>query len=91
MSPQFRKKAAELWCLVSRKTRKARKSKSRPSHLGKRISNSCFSHYRTLTLLHRDPKGNELPKSLMNRVILFQKKQKKDTIDVWWLSDDGGT
>ncbi|XP_046651527.1 bumetanide-sensitive sodium-(potassium)-chloride cotransporter-like isoform X2 [Daphnia pulicaria] len=38
----------------------------------------------------RDPDGNELPKSLMNRVIFFQKKQKKDTIDVWWLSDDGG-
>lgn len=27
----------------------------------------------------------------MNKIILFQKKQKKDTIDVWWLSDDGGT
>ena len=26
----------------------------------------------------------------MNKIILFQKKQKKDTIDVWWLSDDGG-
>ncbi len=41
-------------------------------------------------MLRRDPDGNELPKSLMNRVIFFQKKQKKDTIDVWWLSDDGG-
>ena len=41
--------------------------------------------------LDRDPKGNELPKSVMNKIILFQKKQKKDTIDVWWLSDDGGT
>lgn len=38
----------------------------------------------------RDPEGNELPKSVMNKIILFQKKQKKDTIDVWWLSDDGG-
>lgn len=26
----------------------------------------------------------------MNKIILFQRKQKKDTIDVWWLSDDGG-
>lgn len=26
----------------------------------------------------------------MNKIILFQKKQKKDTIDIWWLSDDGG-
>lgn len=38
----------------------------------------------------RDPEGNELPKSVMNKIILFQKKQKKDTIDIWWLSDDGG-
>ncbi|XP_057373614.1 bumetanide-sensitive sodium-(potassium)-chloride cotransporter-like isoform X1 [Daphnia carinata] len=38
----------------------------------------------------RDPEGNELPKSVMNKIILFQKKQNKDTIDVWWLSDDGG-
>jgi solute carrier family 12 sodium/potassium/chloride transporter 2 len=41
-------------------------------------------------LVYRDPEGNELPKSVMNKIILFQKKQKKDTIDVWWLSDDGG-
>lgn len=26
----------------------------------------------------------------MNKIIVFQKKQKKDTIDIWWLSDDGG-
>ena len=38
----------------------------------------------------RDPAGNELPKSVMNRITLFQRKQKKDTIDVWWLYDDGG-
>ncbi|KAI9550263.1 hypothetical protein GHT06_005728 [Daphnia sinensis] len=38
----------------------------------------------------RDPEGNELPKSVMNKIIVFQKKQKKDTIDIWWLSDDGG-
>lgn len=39
---------------------------------------------------YRDSSGNELPKSVLNKIILFQKKQKKDTIDVWWLSDDGG-
>jgi len=42
------------------------------------------------TLVLRDPAGNELPKSILNRVIMFQKKQKKDYVDVWWLSDDGG-
>ncbi|EFX79453.1 hypothetical protein DAPPUDRAFT_319556 [Daphnia pulex] len=29
-------------------------------------------------------------KSVLNSIILFQRKQKKDTIDIWWLSDDGG-
>ena len=43
------------------------------------------------TLVLRDPAGNELPKSILNRVIMFQKKQRKDYVDVWWLSDDGGT
>lgn len=42
-------------------------------------------------MILRDPAGNELPKSILNRVIMFQKKQKKDYVDVWWLSDDGGT
>ena len=45
---------------------------------------------KSLNFPSRDPEGNELPKSAMNRVTFFQKKQKKDTIDVWWLSDDGG-
>ena len=43
------------------------------------------------TLVLRDPAGNELPKSILNKVIMFQKKQRKDYVDVWWLSDDGGT
>ncbi|XP_057378001.1 bumetanide-sensitive sodium-(potassium)-chloride cotransporter-like isoform X1 [Daphnia carinata] len=43
-----------------------------------------------LAITYRDPEGNELPKSVMNKIIVFQKKQKKDTIDIWWLSDDGG-
>ncbi|XP_032780017.2 bumetanide-sensitive sodium-(potassium)-chloride cotransporter isoform X2 [Daphnia magna] len=38
----------------------------------------------------RDVAGNPLPKSVLNSIVLFQRKQKKDTIDVWWLSDDGG-
>lgn len=43
-----------------------------------------------LAITYRDPEGNQLPKSVMNKIIVFQKKQKKDTIDIWWLSDDGG-
>ncbi|EFX65509.1 hypothetical protein DAPPUDRAFT_333094 [Daphnia pulex] len=38
----------------------------------------------------RDTTGKPLPKSVLNNIILFQSKQKKNTIDVWWLSDDGG-
>ncbi|XP_057374572.1 LOW QUALITY PROTEIN: bumetanide-sensitive sodium-(potassium)-chloride cotransporter-like [Daphnia carinata] len=38
----------------------------------------------------RDIVGNPLPKSVLNSITFFQRKQKKDTIDVWWLSDDGG-
>ncbi|KAI9556389.1 hypothetical protein GHT06_018963 [Daphnia sinensis] len=38
----------------------------------------------------RDTAGNPLPKSVLNSITIFQRKQKKDTVDVWWLSDDGG-
>lgn len=37
-----------------------------------------------------DPAGNPLPKEILNSVTLFQRKQKKGVIDVWWLYDDGG-
>lgn len=40
--------------------------------------------------LFTDPAGNPLPKELLNNVTLFQRKQKKGIIDVWWLYDDGG-
>nr|CAH0110941.1 unnamed protein product [Daphnia galeata] len=40
--------------------------------------------------LFTDPSGNPLPKELLNSVTLFQRKQKKGIIDVWWLYDDGG-
>ncbi|XP_043502652.1 bumetanide-sensitive sodium-(potassium)-chloride cotransporter [Polistes fuscatus] len=33
---------------------------------------------------------NPIAKEIFNTVTLFQKKQKKGTIDVWWLYDDGG-
>jgi len=32
----------------------------------------------------------ELPKHVLNNLTRFQRKQKKGTIDVWWLYDDGG-
>lgn len=41
--------------------------------------------------LFTDPAGNPLPKELLNNVTLFQRKQKKGIIDVWWLYDDGGS
>ncbi|KAK6643926.1 hypothetical protein RUM43_000191 [Polyplax serrata] len=40
--------------------------------------------------LFRGPDGAELPKDVLNNLTLFQRKQKKGTIDVWWLYDDGG-
>ncbi|XP_021936580.1 solute carrier family 12 member 1 isoform X2 [Zootermopsis nevadensis] len=40
--------------------------------------------------LYRGPGGSTLPKDVLNNLIQFQKKQKKGTIDVWWLYDDGG-
>ncbi|XP_018008645.2 bumetanide-sensitive sodium-(potassium)-chloride cotransporter [Hyalella azteca] len=34
--------------------------------------------------------GTKLTKSALNNITLFQRKQRKGTIDVWWLYDDGG-
>lgn len=41
-------------------------------------------------LIHRDSHGAELPQSIANKVMIFQKKQARGYIDVWWLYDDGG-
>lgn len=40
----------------------------------------------------RENRQNFLPiaKDILNAVTKFQRKQKKGTIDVWWLYDDGG-
>jgi hypothetical protein len=43
-----------------------------------------------LLLFRRGPGGSILPKDVLNNLTQFQKKQKKGTIDVWWLYDDGG-
>ena len=40
-------------------------------------------------IFFRDANGNPLPKTIVNKITIFQKK-KKETIDVWWLYDDGG-
>lgn len=40
--------------------------------------------------LNRDPLGNELSPEVQNSICRFRLKQKKSTIDVWWLYDDGG-
>jgi hypothetical protein len=84
-------KADALWCSELQKTRKAKRTKNWLFHLGN--TNKTMSVIRIglcARLFYRDPEGSELPKSVMNKIILFQKKQKKDTIDIWWLSDDGG-
>lgn len=36
------------------------------------------------------PVRQEIPKDILSSVNRFQKKQKKSTIDVWWMYDDGG-
>lgn len=51
--------------------------------LGKEVSYHVTSRYR-----HKN--GTELSGDMISRVTMFQGKQKKGTIDVWWLYDDGG-
>nr|CAH0110929.1 unnamed protein product [Daphnia galeata] len=38
----------------------------------------------------KDPQGNDLPAEVQNSICRFRMKQKRGTIDVWWLYDDGG-
>uniref|UniRef100_A0A0A9WLJ8 Bumetanide-sensitive sodium-(Potassium)-chloride cotransporter n=1 Tax=Lygus hesperus TaxID=30085 RepID=A0A0A9WLJ8_LYGHE len=40
--------------------------------------------------LYRNIGGVDLPKEVINNLTQFQRRQKKGTIDVWWLYDDGG-
>lgn len=41
-------------------------------------------------LFYRGTDGYDLSKDTLNEITRFQRKQKKGTIDVWWLYDDGG-
>lgn len=34
--------------------------------------------------------GSEVPKTVLDNLNVFNKKQGKGVIDVWWLYDDGG-
>jgi len=34
--------------------------------------------------------GSPLPKTVLNKLTTFRRKQPKSTIDIWWLYDDGG-
>ncbi|XP_021936563.1 bumetanide-sensitive sodium-(potassium)-chloride cotransporter-like isoform X2 [Zootermopsis nevadensis] len=40
--------------------------------------------------MYVSPGGEPLPKSILNNITQFQRKQPKGLIDVWWLYDDGG-
>ena len=37
-----------------------------------------------------NPVLDEIPDEIMKSINQFKRKQKKSTIDVWWLYDDGG-
>ncbi|KAB7507823.1 Solute carrier family 12 member 2, partial [Armadillidium nasatum] len=43
-----------------------------------------------LASLYQGVGGVDLPKDVLDNITMFQRKQKKGTIDVWWLYDDGG-
>uniref|UniRef100_A0A8C4W4D9 Solute carrier family 12 member 2 n=1 Tax=Gopherus evgoodei TaxID=1825980 RepID=A0A8C4W4D9_9SAUR len=63
------------------------------SHLQGQVLRKTFTNYLFLNLL--DSKGPRAPLNLADQRLLdassqFQKKQGKNTIDVWWLFDDGG-
>lgn len=44
-----------------------------------------------LVFIFRGAGDVDLPKDVLNSLTRFQRKQRKGTIDVWWLYDDGGT
>ncbi|XP_071543225.1 bumetanide-sensitive sodium-(potassium)-chloride cotransporter-like isoform X2 [Panulirus ornatus] len=54
-------------------------------------TDTADNHRRTsLANLYRGPGGVELSKDVLNNITMFKRKQKKGTVDVWWLYDDGG-
>ncbi|XP_068225470.1 bumetanide-sensitive sodium-(potassium)-chloride cotransporter-like isoform X2 [Palaemon carinicauda] len=51
---------------------------------------SAMKRRPSLADLYRGPGGVELSKDVLTNITMFKRKQKKGTIDVWWLYDDGG-
>ncbi|XP_042219098.1 bumetanide-sensitive sodium-(potassium)-chloride cotransporter-like isoform X2 [Homarus americanus] len=47
-------------------------------------------HRLSIANLYRGAGGVELSKDVLNNITMFKRKQKKSTVDVWWLYDDGG-
>src|SRR6266404_6277803 len=39
---------------------------------------------------NRQNQANDIPNEIQDNIDWFRKKQRKGTIDVWWLYDDGG-
>jgi len=48
------------------------------------------SRKHSFSTVYKGPGGAVLPRSVISSITQFQRKQRKGTIDVWWLYDDGG-
>uniref|UniRef100_A0A0P4YBZ5 Bumetanide-sensitive na-k-cl cotransport protein n=1 Tax=Daphnia magna TaxID=35525 RepID=A0A0P4YBZ5_9CRUS len=57
---------------------------------GDAISAAQKKHMKKSRVMFKDPQGNELSADVQNTICRFRMKQKRGTIDVWWLYDDGG-
>ena len=55
-----------------------------------KVSKKDKKRNETYADLYKGSGDAELPKDILNSLTIFQRKQKKGTIDVWWLYDDGG-
>jgi solute carrier family 12 sodium/potassium/chloride transporter 2 len=53
-------------------------------------SRKTLKSQKSSTAMYVGPSGEPLPKSILNNITQFQRKQPKGLIDVWWLYDDGG-
>ncbi|XP_021952830.1 solute carrier family 12 member 3 [Folsomia candida] len=54
------------------------------------FSSNKKSRKHSLSAMYKGPGGAILPRHVLSNITQFQRKQKKGTIDVWWLYDDGG-
>lgn len=52
------------------------------------VKNYKINHDDTVTYLTKG--GSEVPKNILDALTVFTRKQPKNTIDVFWLYDDGG-